>query len=1354
MGDRSATRWPLRAGVIFGLASVGLLIQRAAVAGDRLASGSQGSVLARFDLAVPLLIALVAYVAARRSLTGRNVVGVGLRWIPAAYVGWALTIAFAKAALHVQASPRRLLTTLIFFRGTGTPLLGLGAGPLLLTLVLTVVLMPALVGLSRRSAGTRQVIVPIGLALAAVAYRIVCTASGHTDLFGPLSWLPNHLDLVGVGLAVALVDASVRDVRTRHRLRLGGIVVAVISFVLAAFGLGLPKSPLIQSSVDVHLFSIVAVTFAAGVLLAACLMPPAFTRRGSPRLSRVVAITAPGVLLAGEPAFTLAARQYHERVFEFDGGVFLHGNVVAPFVWSLVIASAFGVVIVATVGLIALARSGELRAITQSRLALPAVVAMGYFVRIITLLTVLPERTDNGDPLFYHTTANVLARGRGFIEPLRWRDFGVYRPSAFHGPLYPVVLSISSRFGGTTYFDHKMMSIVIGTAVVLAAGILGKRLGGPKVGLAAAAFAAIYPNLWQIDSLLYPEGLMALLVTVTMIVAYRWRDRPRVATAALLGAMIALAALARGEGILLLPLLAVPWIMFTRALSRAARLRHVAVTVVACAAVLAPWMIRNATSFEKFVPLSTNGNEVMVYANCATVYNGPFVAYWDFQCQQTVRDALGEPPGDESQVALYWRSLGFDYAREHIGELPRVVTLRVLRQWELFHPLQNVDLGGIEGRNHDASTMGLMMFYILASLSVVGAVSMRQRRIPLLPLGVQFLSVTITSAYTYGSVRFRAPAEPALCVLGAVGLVPVAALARRWLGRGPDDDAEPADADGMPFVLGGSGGLRPRLAGAWQRGALATWAAIGSVLALIALPLRGLYHTTGGTMEEAFMMVFPERMLKGDLPNRDFLHLYGPGALQVLAGWYKVVGVSLESERTFGLIQHVAIIFALFTLARPWGRIAAAAVSGLAVFYVLTPIGLTAMAWNGGLALCLWSIVFALRARTVANPRRSLIAAGLLAGLALTYRPDLVLALVVVYGWYLWRNPRWRTVVVGAFVGLIPMWVHVALVGPSTAFGGMVIDPVFKLRAGRELPRPPSWSHLDGSLQAIAELIPPWWKLPALSAEKSLFLWFFAMLIVPVILLWAAVRLWRQSHSPRAATLLCGALLSIGIAPQALQRPDSTHLAWVTCISFPLLILTVVELVRNRHPRTTQRQRVSAGIAVAIGLTFIVAPLFTFRYYLLHTRVSAGNVQTPFPVSRDGRRFYLGDYRPYLASRDVIADLDKLSKPGERLLVGPSDLRRTWYSDAFFYYMFPELTPSTYFIEMDPGLANAVGSPLASEVASSDWVILTGFWDGWREPNSSMDFGSDEPNQVLRKNFCEVNSYQNGLVRLFHRCTT
>ena len=1350
MGDWHATRWPRRAGVIAAVASFALLVQRVAIAGDRLGEGSPGALLARFDLAGPLLIALVAFVSARRCLAGHPTYRPGIATLSALYVAWMLTIAFTATALHIHPSRGRLVATAVFFRGLGRPLPGLDVGPLLLSMVLTIAVMPVLVGVIHASSRRQwRWVVPACLMFIAVTYRTVFTAAGRTDLFGPLSWLPNHLDLIAIGLAIAIVDHSLVDPAARRRLRLGGLGVAIASFLVAAFALGLPRSPLLDSAADVHLFALAAVLFTAGVLCACFVASPSSPTRRADRLARAVAIVAPGLLLAAGPAFTLVARQYHERVFELDGAAFLHGSLVAPFVWSLLIAAAFGVVVATTVGLLGLARSGQWRLLATSRLALPGVVATGFFVRIITLLTVAPERIDGGDPLFYHVTANVLARGRGFPEPLNWIAYEVHRPGALHGPLYSVVLSISSRLGGTSYFDHRMMSIVIGTTVVLAVGVLGKRIAGPLVGLIAALFAAFYPNLWLIDSLLYPEGLMALLVTATIIIAYRWRDRPRPATAALFGAAIALTALTRGEGILLLPLLALPWMLLTKSLMRRERLRHLLVTALACLAVLAPWMIRNATTFEKFVPLSTNGNELMVYANCASTYHGKFVGYWDFGCEQTIREAQGDPPGDESQTALYWRSVGFDYAREHIGELPRVVSLRVLRQWELFRPLQNVEFGGIEGRNRDAGTMGLLMFYGLAGLSIGGAVSMRRRRIPLLPIGVQFLSITITAAYTYATVRFRAPAEPALCVLGAVGMVPVVGRARRWLSRGPDEAAE---ADGTPFVLGGSGGLRPRLNGAWQRASLATWGAIGFVAALIALPLRGLYHTTGGTMEEAFMMVFPERMLKGDLPNRDFLHLYGPGALQVLMGWYKLVGISLESERTFGLIQHLGIIFALFALARPWGRLAAAAVAGLAVFYVITPIGLTAMAWNGGIALSLWSIVFALRARNSAGPRRSLITAGVLAGLALTYRPDLAPALILVYGWYLWRNRRWRTVLPAAVVGLLPMWVHIALVGPSTAFRGMVTDPVFKLRAGRALPRPPSWGHLDGSLQAIAELVPPWWKLPALSAEKSLFFWFFAMLVVPLVVLWVAVRLWRRAHTARAAILLGGGLFSLGVMPQALQRPDSTHLSWVTCISFPLLILAVIELVADRQPRTTRRQRVVAGAAVAVALTFVVAPLFTLRYYLLHVRVGAGNVQPPFPVSRHGRRFYLGDYGPYLASRDVIADLDRLSEPGQRLLVGPSDLRRTWYSDAFFYYLFPELTPSTYFIEMDPGLANAAGSRLASEVASSDWVILTSFWDGWREPNSSMDYGSDLPNQVLRDKFCEVTSYQGGLVRLFHRC--
>ena len=558
--------------------------------------------------------------------------------------------------------------------------------------------------------------------------------------------------------------------------------------------------------------------------------------------------------------------------------------------------------------------------------------------------------------------------------------------------------------------------------------------------------------------------------------------------------------------------------------------------------------------------------------------------------------------------------------------------------------------------------------------------------------------------------------------------------------------------DPTAFVLGGSGGLRRRAAGA-----VGTWAGLALIGVLVAIPLRGLYRFTGGTMEEGFMLYFPERVARGDVPNVDFLHLYGPGSLDVLAGWFGVFGHSLAAERTFGLLQHLGIILALFTLARPWGRAAATIVGALAVFYVMTPIALTAMAWNGGLALTLWSSVFAVRAVHLGGVRRrrAWCVAGMLAGLALTYRPDLVIAVGLMAGWMLWRHrDARRPFVLTAIVGMTALWVHLVVAGPARAFEGMVLDPVFRLRDGRELPRPPSWEHLDGGLQAVAEEIPPWWKVPHLSVSHTLFLWFFLMLAVAAGLLGFAVWLRRRDggRAGRSVALLAVALVSVGILPQALQRPDSAHLMWVTCVSLPFSAVAVIEALRRWRPRIDGRSAVAIGGAVAIAVTFVFTGMFTFRYYLLHTRVGLGQVPGAFAVQRGDRNFYLGDHRAYLGVQAAVDELARRAEPGDRLLVGPSDLRRTWYSDVFIYWLFPELEPATYYIEMDPGLANAEGSSLADDVASADWVILTGLWDGWMEPNSSMEFGSDAPNQVLRDHFCVVGDYEDGQAVLYQRC--
>jgi hypothetical protein len=561
------------------------------------------------------------------------------------------------------------------------------------------------------------------------------------------------------------------------------------------------------------------------------------------------------------------------------------------------------------------------------------------------------------------------------------------------------------------------------------------------------------------------------------------------------------------------------------------------------------------------------------------------------------------------------------------------------------------------------------------------------------------------------------------------------------------DQPLPHSATNVPFVLGGRLLRRPSIAGV---------IAVAVILAVVALPVRGLRRATGSSMEEGFMLVFPRLVQQGRIPNVDFLHLYGPGSLDVLAAWYWVFGYTLESQRAFGLLQHLGIIFAMYALTRAWGHLIALFSALTATLLVLTPIGLSALAWHGAVALGLWAVVFAVRARYREGTaqRNAWLFAGLFAGAALSFRPDLVVALTVAGVWLLWRSRHWRPAAVGAAVGLVPMWVHLVVAGPVASFQGMVIDPVFRLRPGRELPVPPSFDRIDGALQAVAEGVPPWWGLPSLAARHQLFFWFFAVIIVALLV--PAVAWWRRRSgetTPQTTVLMAGGLFGLGIIGQALQRPDSTHLAWVACVSWPLLVPIVADAVapRLRLDRSKLMGAVAGGVVVAT-LMLVICPYYTYRHYLLHSRVSLGQLPPPFLTEREGRQFWWGDFFVAEASRAMMADLDRLSQPGDRLVVGPADLRRTIYSDVAFYFLFDELEPATYYIEMDPGLADAEGSRLADDLLTADWVILTNIWTGWYEPNASSLYGSPAANQVIADHFCLVGNYENALVLLYQRC--
>lgn len=430
---------------------------------------------------------------------------------------------------------------------------------------------------------------------------------------------------------------------------------------------------------------------------------------------------------------------------------------------------------------------------------LAVIAAVAFALRIVYVLTIAHHDPRGfGDPTYYHEQANLLAHGHGFSEPFTWLQDHRLIPAATHPPLFTVVLASSSVLGFTSYFAHKVVACLVGTATVVVVGLLGREIGGRRVGLIAAVIALAYPNLWVVDGILLPEGLFALTVALALLAAVRYRRSPRPVTAALVGVAIGLASLTRGEGIFLTFLLALPIALLARQVTFRTRLVQLVTMAVAVLVVLAPWMIRNSQVFQRSVLLSTNSGDVLAQANCDPTYHGNLLGFWYFPCESTgVR-------GDASVVSATQRDKGLRYIRHHLDRVPVVVAARVGRVWSVYRPAQGPHLDVIEGRNLRVSQAGLAAYWLLVPFAVAGVVILARRRsLALLPLLAPVAMVTLTAITTYGTTRFRAGAEVSIVVLATVAVdASVTALRHgRREPAGGDDPARAARAD-RPAVTG------------------------------------------------------------------------------------------------------------------------------------------------------------------------------------------------------------------------------------------------------------------------------------------------------------------------------------------------------------------------------------------------------------------------------------------------------------------------------------------------------------------------------------------------------------------------
>lgn len=407
------------------------------------------------------------------------------------------------------------------------------------------------------------------------------------------------------------------------------------------------------------------------------------------------------------------------------------------------------------------------------RRALATVVAIATAVQVASLASVWRWTYRNGDALYFQGQATLNSKGHLFddyavyLRSLTSGHGAIYVASANHPPLTSFVFTLADLVGLRSFHAH---AIVLATVFVATVALLACTLRsglGERWSIVAALIVATDPYLFINTGTGLAETLvLALVVLLWWCLARLWRTKSY-GHAAAAGAVVSLLAQTRAELVALLVVALIPGVLLSVDRPRRRALRHVAVALLAFAAVSAPWVVRNQVTFTNSVYFSDEFGTTLADSNCQATYYGAQLAWWYLPCWTK---APVPSHGDESVIDAAREHDGLTYISHHRLRAIEVVGLRVAMAWNLVDPGREVRYGLMLDRPRWASTVGCLESYALLGLAGVGLVVRRRDLRALLVPVACIVTGTLAVAMTFAAQRYLVEAQLGTAVLATYGL--------------------------------------------------------------------------------------------------------------------------------------------------------------------------------------------------------------------------------------------------------------------------------------------------------------------------------------------------------------------------------------------------------------------------------------------------------------------------------------------------------------------------------------------------------------------------------------------------------
>jgi 4-amino-4-deoxy-L-arabinose transferase-like glycosyltransferase len=416
-----------------------------------------------------------------------------------------------------------------------------------------------------------------------------------------------------------------------------------------------------------------------------------------------------------------------------------------------------------------------------------AILALALVLRVVYVETTSFQSIDDAGT--YNRLGAQIAQ-LGDYKPSTGFDSGAggtHGPTAYFPPAYPYFVALVDIVGGhrtggeTALLGIRLGGAVLGAVAVALLGLVALEAFGAATALAAMALAAVYPVFIELAGTVVAENLLVVFMLAAVWTALRARRSPHpLAWIAATGVLAGLSTLTHeNAAIFVLPLA----IAAANAAGPTWRSRATgALTLlVATAAMIAPWTIRNAVELHHFIPVADETGITL-----RGTYNQPSATdrrlpyKWRFYWSIPQDAGVKQRAFHEKEVPLSGQleSRALHYIGRHPTAPLAVAWSNLRRMFELRGSYAWHQSAHAIGLHESDAEVGVIAFWVLCALAIAGLCTRAARRAPPWLWSLPILYALTIVFINVETPRFREPIDVFLLLLAACAVSSAAGYVR------------------------------------------------------------------------------------------------------------------------------------------------------------------------------------------------------------------------------------------------------------------------------------------------------------------------------------------------------------------------------------------------------------------------------------------------------------------------------------------------------------------------------------------------------------------------------------------------